>query len=59
MSLNSPHNNFLVESTVYRANQLWKILPSEIKEFFFLKTANVKNQKLDCGRCHCQCISPK
>ena len=39
-AMDNPRNNFKLNSTVYRANQLWQTLPSEVKDCPSLQQKN-------------------
>ena len=49
----SPRNKFMLNYTVYRANQLWKTLPSEVKDC--PSSQLFKNRIKTCRWDKCQC----
>ena len=47
-AMDNPRNNFKLNSTVYRANQLWQTLPSEVKDCPSLQQKNkIKTWRYD------------
>ena len=54
---NNPPNKYLLSSSVYRANQLWQTLPSEIKGCTSLQLFKDKIKTWCCDRCQCQICS--
>ena len=53
----NPRNKYLLNSSVYRANQLWQTLPSEIKNCELLQLFKNKIKTWSCDRCQCQICS--
>ena len=53
----NPRNKYLLDSSVYRANQLWQTLTSEIKGCASLQLFKDKIKTWHCDRCHCQICS--
>ena len=53
----NPRNKFLLNYSVYRANQLWQTLPSEIKDCASLQLFKDKIKTWRCDRCQCQICS--
>ena len=53
----NPHNKYLLNSSVYRVNQLWQTLPSEIKGCASLQLFKDKIKTWRCDRCQCQICS--
>ena len=54
----NPRNKYLLNSSVYQANQLWQRLPSEIKGCASLQLFKDKMKTWRCYRCQCQ-ICPR
>ena len=52
-----PRNKYLLNSSVYRANQLRQALPSEIKDCASLRLLKNKIKTWHCDRCQCQICS--
>ena len=52
-----PRKKYLLNSSVYRANQLWQALPSEIKDCASLQLFKDKMKTWRCDRCQCQICS--
>ena len=50
----NPRNKYLLNSSVYRANQLWQTLPSEIKGCASLQLSKDKIKTWRCERYQCQ-----
>ena len=50
-------NKFMLNSTVYRANQLWQTLPSEVKDCLLPQLFQNKIKTWRCDRCQCQICS--
>ena len=50
-------NIYLLNSSVYRANQLWQTLPSAIKDCASLQLFKDKIKTWHCDRCQCQICS--
>ena len=50
-------NKYLLNPSVYRANQLWQALPSKIKGCASLQLFKDKIKTWRCDRCHCQICS--
>ena len=53
----NPRNKYLLNSSVYRANQLWQTLPTEIKGCALLQFFKDKIKNFRCDRCQCQIYS--
>ena len=50
-------NKYLLNPSVYRANQLWQALPSKIKGCASLQLFKDKIKTWRCNRCQCQICS--
>ena len=46
-------NKYLLNSSAYRANQIWQTLPSEIKDCSALRLFTDKIKTRRCDRCQC------
>ena len=53
----NPRNKYLLNYSVYRANQLWQTLPSEIKDCASLQLFKDKIKTWRCDRYQCQICS--
>ena len=53
----NPRNKYLLNSSVYRVNQLWQALPSKIKGCASLQLFKGKIKTWRCNRCQCQICS--
>ena len=53
----NPRNKYLLNSSVYRADQLWQTFPSEIKDYASLQLIKDKIKNWSCDRCQCQICS--
>ena len=53
----NPGNKYLLNSSVYRTNQLWQTLPSEIKDYASLQFFKDKIKTWHCDICQCQTCS--
>ena len=56
-AIDHPRNKYLLNSSVYRANQLSQTLPSEIKGSASLQLFKDKIKTWRCDRCQCQICS--
>ena len=50
----NPCNKYLLNSSIYRANELWQTLPSKIKNCASLQLCKDKIKTCRCDRCQCQ-----